>query len=120
MTRHGNPDKAAHKEKKHATRHAGNRPGRTRLMVGLVVLSLAFIGFVTLFDRKDLPAGVRDNPYVAQVYHERDAALAATSALIERHAATEVPADANADMKQQGYPKEDRAKLDTIIKGKPQ
>ncbi|TAL30316.1 MAG: hypothetical protein EPN97_12910 [Alphaproteobacteria bacterium] len=113
MTRH---DEHHHKP---AKRHTGNRPLRRRLFAGAVVLVCALAAFVTLFDRKDLPAGVRDNPYIARIYCERDAAIRATTAMLGLHGAEEAPADANADMKQLGYPKDDRAKLETIIgKGK--
>lgn len=101
-------------KKKHATGH--KHPLRKRLIVLSFVLVLALAGFVTMFDRKDLPGHLKDNAYVAKLYNERDAAVAATSALIDRHEKkAEEPADANADMKQQGYNKDDRKKLEAII-----
>ncbi|MEZ0223877.1 MAG: hypothetical protein ACAH83_04935 [Alphaproteobacteria bacterium] len=104
----------------HSGHHAGKHPWRTRLIMGVVVLACGIAAGVTLFDRKDLPPAVRDNPYVAKVYRERDVAIEATSSLLDKRGGAEEPVDANADMKQQGYPKTDRAKLDTIIsKGKP-
>ncbi len=91
-------------------------PVRTRIFTWAVVGLCTLAAVITLFDRKDLPPAVRNNTYVAKVYHERDAAIAATSSVLGRHgaAAPEAP-DANADMKQQGYPKDDRTKLDSLI-----
>lgn len=115
MTRH---DEHPHKPAKRPA--AGNHPWRTRLFAGAVVLACAIAAFVTLFDRKDLPPAVRDNAYIARVYRERDTVIESTSTMLDRRGAAETPVDANADMKQLGYPKDDRAKLETIIsKGKP-
>lgn len=101
---------------KHPPTTATRRPLRTRFLTWGLVALCAFGAFVTLFDRKDLPPMIRNNVYVAKVYHERDAAIAATGTILERRAEQkEAPADANAEMKQQGYDKQDRAKLDAII-----
>jgi hypothetical protein len=103
-----------------AKRHTRNHSWRRRLFAGAAVLVFSFAAFVTLSDRKDLPAKLRNNPYVTSIYCERDAAIRATTAMLGLQGAEEAPVDANADMKQLGYPKNDRAKLDTIIsKGKP-
>jgi hypothetical protein len=102
-----------------AKRHAGGRPWRWRLLAGVAVLVCVLAGFLALSDRKDLPPNLRNSPVVIGVYGERDAILRATTAMLGLPDAAEAPADANADMKQLGYPRNDRAKLDTIIsKGK--
>jgi hypothetical protein len=100
---------------KHKRSLSGNRPLRTRLLAWTVVAVLVFASFVIVFDRKDLPGQVRDNAYVAKIYKERDAAITATSAMLDRHMKKDEPADANAEMKQQGYNKDDRAGLNAII-----
>ena len=95
---------------------AGGHRLRNRLLGGALVLALGFAGVVLMFDRQNLPAKLKDNAYVAKVYKERDAAVAATDAIIDAHRkAPETPPDANAEMKQQGYKKDDRAKLEAII-----
>jgi hypothetical protein len=109
-----------HKPARHSSgRHAGSHRLRMRLIAGALVLTGSLAAVLMLFDRKDLPPGVRDNPYITRLYCERDVAIRATTAMLGR-GAPEAPADANADMKQLGYPKADRAKLETIIsKDKP-
>lgn len=114
----------AHASHSHEREHApkqkrrlgGNHPLRTRIIAWTVVGIFGFVALTMLVDRRELPARLKDNAYVAKLYQERDAAIAATSAVIDRHEKkAEDPADANADMKQQGYNKDDRAKLEAII-----
>lgn len=101
----------SHKPARHP---AGRHALRRRLFAGAAVAVCGAAAFLALFDPQDLPASLRNNPYVTRVYCERDAAIRATTAMLGGGAA-ETPADANADMKQLGYPKDDRAKLETII-----
>ena len=112
MTRRSHHEEHPQKPRRNA---GGHHPLRKRLFVGTLVLAVAVAGAVFMFDRKDLPAQLKDNAYVAKVYKERDAAIEATSALIDRHAKKPEAPDANAEMKQQGYNKDDRAKLEAII-----
>ena len=109
---HGHERDRAPKQKR---RIGGHHSFRIRLVAWTAVGILGFVALTMLVDRKDLPARLKDNAYVAKVYHERDAAIEATSALIDRHEKPAEAPDANADMKQQGYNKDDRAKLEAII-----
>ncbi len=97
---------------KRAARHdtSGNRPLKTRVFVIAVVLCCAIASTVSLFDRKELPAALRDSPYVAEAYKLRDRALQKGGEWMHRN---ETVADEG--KKQQGYPTEDRKKLETII-----
>ena len=94
---------------------AASRPLHKRLVAWGVMAALGVTGFILMSDRKDLPARVKDNAYVTKLYHERDEAVSATSSLIGRPEKPPEAPDANADMKQQGYNKDDRAKLEAII-----
>jgi hypothetical protein len=109
-----------HEHKAHSPRKprdvSGNRPWRTRLFSGVVVICCGLAATVMVFDRKDLPASVRDNVYVEKVYRERDAALSAGGAALKRHETPAAqPAAEDASAKQQGYTRDDRAQLDQLI-----
>lgn len=97
---------------KRAAKHntTGNRPLKTRVFVIAVVLCCGVAATVSLFDRKELPATLRDNPYVAGAYKLRDRALQKGGEWMNRN---ETVADEG--KKQQGYPSEDREKLEKII-----
>jgi hypothetical protein len=110
--RHPPHDEPPHKPKRDLS---GNRPWRTRLVAWAVVAVVAVGGFTLVFDRKDLPARIKDNAYVAKLYHERDTVITTTEEVIGRHEKKPEAPDANADMKQQGYNKDDRSKLNNII-----
>ena len=87
---------------------SGNKPVRTRLFMAVVLAVCLAAGGVTLFPRESLPSALKDNKLVVSAYHLRDKAIARISGGTEETVSD--PAQ-----KQQGYPTEDRKKLDAII-----
>jgi hypothetical protein len=96
--------------KKHA--HPKNKK-RLYLMAG-GVFAVAFVAFLAI-DRQQLPANVRSLPYVVDAYNTRDAALMKGEALLGRKAANIEPAAGAAD-DGAGYKREDRARLEKLIR----
>lgn len=92
--------------KKHAQGHS---PWRIRLFVILVTGLCAVAAFPVMFDRNALPEEVRNNKAVVKLYDARDLVTLIASRLINGVPVT--PEEA----KQQGYPKDDRKKLEKII-----
>ncbi len=96
--------------KKHSPKHAqGHSPWRIRLFVLVVTGLCAIAAFPVMFDRNALPESVRDNRAVTKLYETRDRVMLVASRVI--HGVPATPEEA----KQQGYPKDDRKKLETII-----
>jgi hypothetical protein len=92
--------------KKHAQGHS---PWRIRIFVILVAGFCAAAAFPVLFDRNALPETVRENEAVVKLYDTRDRMMLAAQRII--HGVPATPEEA----KQQGYPKDDRKKLEKII-----
>ena len=92
--------------KKHAKGHS---LWRIRLFVILVTGLCAAAAFPVMFDRNALPEAVRDNPGVTKLYETRDRVMLVASRVINGVPVT--PEEA----KQQGYPKDERKKLEKII-----
>lgn len=92
--------------KKHAQGHS---PWRIRIFVILVAGFCAAAAFPVMFDRNALPEGLRDNTAVVKLYDTRDRVTLIASRIINGVPVT--PEEA----KQQGYPKDDRKKLEKII-----
>ncbi len=92
--------------KKHSQGHS---PWRIRLFVILVTGLCAAAAFPVMFDRNALPEAVRDNKAVVKLYDARDRVTLIASRII--HGVPVTPEEA----KQQGYPKDDRKKLESII-----
>ena len=92
--------------KKHAKGHS---PWRIRLFVILVTGLCAAAAFPVMFDRNALPEAVRDNPGVTKLYETRDRVMLVANRVINGVPVT--PEEA----KQQGYPKDERKKLEKII-----
>ncbi len=92
--------------KKHAQGHS---PWRIRLFVILVAGLCSATAFPVMFDRNALPEAVRDNKAVTKLYETRDRVAIAASRII--HGVPATPEEA----KQQGYPKDDRKQLESII-----
>ena len=94
---------------------------RLYLLAGGIFLA-ACAAFIAI-DRQQLPAGVRSNPYVIGAYETRDAALEKGEALLGRKAAEVEPAsggpggvDAIEKDGGAGYRREDRARLERLIR----
>ena len=94
------------------THHPKSRK-RLYLMAG-GVFAAAFTAFFAI-DRQQLPEGVRSNPYVIGAYETRDAALEKGESLISRKAADVDPAAGDTDGGA-GYKREDRARLERLIR----
>ncbi len=87
----------------------GHSPWRIRLFVILVAGLCSAAAFPVMFDRNALPEQVRDNKAVVKLYDTRDRVTMIASRLI--HGVPVTPEEE----KQQGYPKDDRKKLEKII-----
>lgn len=88
-----------------------SRPLRTRVFVGAVALCCIAAAGVGTVERKELPAGLRDNPVVTALYSARERVIRKGEEWVDRKA----PDAGTADAKQQGYEKEDRKKLEALI-----
>lgn len=92
--------------KKHAQGHSS---WRIRLFVIVVAGLCCAAAFPVMFDRNALPEGLRDNKAITKLYDTRDRVTMIASRLV--HGVPVTPEEA----KQQGYPKDDRKKLEKII-----
>lgn len=83
-----------------------------RLMVAAAALAVAAGAGMTLVERQDLPQELRDSKTVKAAYQARDRAVSAGNRLLGRDAA---PSSGPAERRQQGYPAQDRKRLEEII-----
>lgn len=94
----------------HASPQASGRPLRTRVFVLAVLLVCGGAATISLFEQKELPQALRDNPAVESAYKFRDRVIAKGEAWMQDDKKEE-----EADAKQHGYNKDDRKKLDALI-----
>lgn len=87
------------------------RPLRTRVFVGAVALCCVAMAGVGVVERKELPAGLRENPVVMAIYSAKERVIRRGEEWVERK---QLDPD-SAAAKQQGYEKEDRKKLEALI-----
>jgi hypothetical protein len=99
----------------HSPKRAPHPKRKKRLyLIAGGVFATAFALFFAI-DRQQLPEGVRSNPYVIGAYQTRDDALERGEALLGRRAAQVEPAAGDADGGA-GYKREDRARLERLIR----
>jgi len=100
----------------HSPKRAHHPKSKKRLyLMASGVFAAAFTLFFAI-DRQQLPESVRSNSYVIGAYETRDAALEKGEALISRKAADVEPAAGNDDDGGAGYKREDRARLERLIR----
>lgn len=102
--------KARHHSAHHAPASQG-RPLKTKVFVLAVVLVCGGAMAISLFERKELPQGLRDSKLVTAAYEARDRAIQKGEEWM--HPADNKPQDA--ESKQVGYEKDDRKKLEALI-----
>lgn len=83
-----------------------------RLFLALLGLAVALGAGVALIDKRELPEKLRESKAVSAVYETRDRAISASREYLLRDMGAKPE---NTEKKQQGYPKEDRKKLEEII-----
>lgn len=83
-----------------------------RLFLAFLGCTVALASAVTLIDRQELPETLRESAPVAAVYDTRDRAILAGREYLLRDMAVKPE---SSEVKQQGYPKKDRKKLEEII-----
>lgn len=98
------------------SRSPKHQKSRKRLYLMAGGIFAAACALFIAIDRQQLPEGVRSNPYVIGAYETRDAALEKGEALIGRKAASIEPASGNPDDGGAGYKREDRARLERLIR----
>ena len=86
-----------------------------RIGMGLCLSGLALAGAVIAVDRGDLPLALKDNAVVARIYDQKEAMLKAGAAIAAKHGDAAEDRTKAPLAHEQGYPRQDREKLDKLI-----